>query len=401
MKRFLCVGEKYALLCQNTSKYKTPLNTQPLYPSTLRKGLLVHMCFKKGTVKVFMVTYSCLLKHYFKGLFNLWGANSSDPSRILHEQQSKLIRSNVDQITKDSLVNHEVTGVWFRSLLYGLYTTVPKLFRMLQFAFLFLTCPMLSYSEAVEDEVDKGKILKYGTYLPIEGAKITLLETGNSIFSDIEGSFEIPSSWQEGALSLSAFGYESQTVSYNRELWRRNKIFVLYQDISQTKPIHIGDSLPQLFWDIPLEVRNYPTRRNSISLREYTTDKEALILYFWATSCAPCIKQLDQWSKHYSELNRGSAFLSVHVGNQTHIQAFLEHRNWKFPVVIGENVRVLSKYFFPKDMTVGMFVVIKDGKLFAVPADKEFSIETVHCILTGKIESLESLTMFMWGGDAK
>lgn len=244
----------------------------------------------------------------------------------------------------------------------------------------------------------EGIILKYGTYLPIEGARIIFAETGEYVDTDKEGVFLFAEEWGEGEILLSANGYEPLKIHYVPGFWTRTKTFVLYQDVSASVPIYLGDSLPHHFWQIPLDVLNLSGNKNNITLEEYASHSDVLVLYFWATSCLPCIDQLDTWDVNYNHLSHQASFLSIHVGNQKYIQSMLDRKDWQFPTVVGENFRLLSKYFFPKDMTLGLFVVIKDGKLFAIPEGGDFSVATVNGIIDGSIRKLDSSTSFIWEG---
>src|SRR5690606_24297636 len=56
------------------------------------------------------------------------------------------------------------------------------------------------------------------------------------------------------------------------------------------KPLQIGDTIPEELWHLPLQVVNHPDGKDTITQNDYR-DK-LIILDFWATWCAPCVKEL-------------------------------------------------------------------------------------------------------------
>ncbi|MCT1525043.1 TlpA family protein disulfide reductase [Sphingobacterium hotanense] len=61
--------------------------------------------------------------------------------------------------------------------------------------------------------------------------------------------------------------------------------------LPNVKPLQIGDTIPDELWHMPLQVVNHPDGKKIITLNDYR-DKKLIILDFWATWCAPCVKEL-------------------------------------------------------------------------------------------------------------
>src|SRR5699024_4215398 len=56
------------------------------------------------------------------------------------------------------------------------------------------------------------------------------------------------------------------------------------------KPLEIGDEIPEELWEAPFQVMNHPEGKETITLNEYRG--KLLILDFWASWCAPCVRSL-------------------------------------------------------------------------------------------------------------
>lgn len=79
-------------------------------------------------------------------------------------------------------------------------------------------------------------------------------------------------------------------------------------DVSNLEVLDIGDTIPKELWSLPLRVVNHPKGRDKISLAEYS-DKKLIVLDFWSTYCAPCIKGITYWEDQLADLGEDVLFL--------------------------------------------------------------------------------------------
>jgi len=74
--------------------------------------------------------------------------------------------------------------------------------------------------------------------------------------------------------------------------------------VADIEPLQIGDTLPDILWNLPLQVANDPNdERKSINLREFKG--KFIILDFWATWCTVCherFPKLDSLSHQFENL---------------------------------------------------------------------------------------------------
>lgn len=66
--------------------------------------------------------------------------------------------------------------------------------------------------------------------------------------------------------------------------------------LANIKPLHIGDTIPEALWHMPLQVINHPDGKDTITLNDYR-DRKLIILDFWATWCGACIGSMPKNAK--------------------------------------------------------------------------------------------------------
>ena len=89
-----------------------------------------------------------------------------------------------------------------------------------------------------------------------------------------------------------------------------------------------------------------PLMGKKIKLENYLSNGPVLI-NFWATWCAPCIKEmpyLDQFEKKYKD--KGFSVLAVSVDNQkslSQVRSFIKTKKFSFDIFLDPNMQIFKK----------------------------------------------------------
>lgn len=91
---------------------------------------------------------------------------------------------------------------------------------------------------------------------------------------------------------------------------------------------------------------------------------KTVVLNFWFTSCAPCIKEIPELNKLVEEYkNKDVVFLGITYNTQEHVEAFLKRRAFNYTQLPNAS-EIISKYnifYFPTS-----FVIDKNGIITGV-----------------------------------
>lgn len=134
----------------------------------------------------------------------------------------------------------------------------------------------------------------------------------------------------------------------------------------------LGKKSPDLTFE---KILNYETDKAYLS----DFDDKIVILDFWATWCAPCIKSFPQLEELQSKFNGDVQIITITDDPEERIERFLIKREMNLPIVIDER-RELAKVF-PHRSIPHTIVVDKSGTIKAITTSSEITEELINKIL--------------------
>ncbi len=144
------------------------------------------------------------------------------------------------------------------------------------------------------------------------------------------------------------------------------------------KPLQIGDTFPEELWHLPLQVVNHPDGRGKITLNDYR-DRKLIILDFWATWCAPCIRSLDKLDSIQPLFAGDLQIVPITKQDRDIVTSVLKKRKWRHLSTYG--VSDLPKYF--PHGTIPHQVWIKEGRILAVTGSTYTETKFIGDVLKG------------------
>lgn len=154
-------------------------------------------------------------------------------------------------------------------------------------------------------------------------------------------------------------------------------------DAVKAQTLKVGDTIPPELWNMPLQVINHPTGKETLALSEYK-DK-LIILDFWATWCSPCIKSLNKLDTLQREFVEHLAVIPITSEVKEKVLPLLTKRGWILPSVITDET--LGK-FFPY-RSIPHLVWLSEGKVFAVTNAEYSQRDIIASVLASKPVSMK------------
>ena len=200
---------------------------------------------------------------------------------------------------------------------------------------------------------------------PLEGAKVSYMPDSIYVFTDTNGKFELPVRSGFGVMEITKTGFAKARIPIENGIIQRTRNrFSLSAVHDGAKVLHIGDTIPDQLWDLPIRIVNHRGGRTVVSLREFSHHK-LIVLDFWAKWCAPCVRSVEKWEKYKIVYGHDLALLPVQMDMEDRAVPFITDRGWTSPVVVGKEVSIVNSFFFPSEQ-LSRAVWIVDGKLFAI-----------------------------------
>ncbi|NGM72830.1 TlpA family protein disulfide reductase [Sphingobacterium sp. SGL-16] len=149
----------------------------------------------------------------------------------------------------------------------------------------------------------------------------------------------------------------------------------------KTPNVRIGDSIPFIVGSLPFQYVDAKGVVNIGTLSDFSNNK-LLILDFWATWCAPCVKSMDKWNEIVKELPQEVAVIGVMLDFDYKAQQFGVQRNWHSPIMFGPQAYIFNSFFFSQQ-TVSRIAWVKDGKLITITGTQGYDIQLIKDFLSG------------------
>ena len=100
-------------------------------------------------------------------------------------------------------------------------------------------------------------------------------------------------------------------------------LVVAATSFAQTKPLKIGENLPENVWSTPLQLVNHPQK--TITLNQ---DKDKLILLdFWATWCSSCLLNFPKMEELQKQFGDKIKILAVSNQDRLVLEKFFASKN--------------------------------------------------------------------------
>ena len=139
--------------------------------------------------------------------------------------------------------------------------------------------------------------------------------------------------------------------------------------------LKVGEKLPPKLWSLPLKVANHAAGKETFTLNEYKD--QLIILDFWATWCAPCIKSLNKLDTLQKEFAGQLAILPVTYEDRGKALALFRKRGWSLPTVVGDT---LLKGYFPH-RSIPHQIWVKGDKVLAITGPEYTARENLAKVL--------------------
>ena len=156
---------------------------------------------------------------------------------------------------------------------------------------------------------------------------------------------------------------------------------------AQTKPLKIGENLPENVWSTPLQLVNHSQK--TITLNQ---DKDKLILLdFWATWCSSCLLNFPKMEELQKQFGDKIKILAVSNQDRLVLEKFFASKNGqRYKNVVSVAGDKMFHQLFPHK-GVPYIIWIKDGKLLNTTDGAQVTEKTIKEVLGGENSSLQTV----------
>lgn len=175
-----------------------------------------------------------------------------------------------------------------------------------------------------------------------------------------------------------------------------NRFPIIGYKIDTTKIGYIqeGELIPDIILDMPLKIINDDKCKTVNTLRELS-NKQFLVLDFWAAWCKPCLESMVKWEALQAEISDDIRVIGVHLDFDYRAVLEVQKRNWTLAQIIGEEGHILNYYLLSKSY-LGPSAWIKDGRLFGVSKAGVKSNDYIFDLIHHRIDKLPSDVQFLF-----
>jgi len=126
----------------------------------------------------------------------------------------------------------------------------------------------------------------------------------------------------------------------------------------------IGKTIDAAILDLPIKILTVEGHILHTTLREFS-NKDYLILDFWARWCSPCVVSMNHWEHLNESISSNIQVIGVHLDYDYKVPIETTARGWRLPQIIGPEAYLLNQYFLGVS-AVGPSVWIKGNVFFGV-----------------------------------
>ena len=154
-------------------------------------------------------------------------------------------------------------------------------------------------------------------------------------------------------------------------------------EIETITPLNIGDSIPKELWDIPLQVVNHPTGKETVRLKDY--QGKLIILDFWGTYCSSCIAAFPKLKKIQEDNADKLKILAISTEKKDKLVNFFKSKNGSQYHYINSTFEdTIFRKYFPHRSVPHIVWITPEGKYLNPTNSYEVNQDHINAVLNKK-----------------